>query len=218
MVTCATCAHAVAWITATGYVTGFVSCALRPAYEYRAPRLACAFDPSRYLPRQELNGAHCAPRVESAAPAAVFQPQTGTQLYTMKVSELSTSKYLKQGDISKPQVVTVTTVSKENVSVPGEPKKERGVIYFREFEKGMVLNTTNLRRLEQLYGGDTDLWVDQKVVLYVDQEVTYGGEQVGGLRLRKLPKPAPKRAAEPAGHFDDMPDDVPWENGLGEQA
>jgi hypothetical protein len=109
----------------------------------------------------------------------------------MKTSELSTSKYLKQTDIDKPQIVTITHVTKENVALPGQPKKDRGVIFFREHEKGMVLNTTNLRRLEQLYGGDTDLWVDSRVVLYVDTEVTYGGEQVGGLRVRKIPAPKP---------------------------
>jgi hypothetical protein len=123
----------------------------------------------------------------------------------MKVSELSTSKYLKQADVDKPQIVTITHVAKENVALPGQPKKDRGVVYFREHEKGVVLNTTNLRRLEQLFGGDTDLWVDAKVVLYVDTEVTYGGEQVGGLRLRKVP--AAKASSKPSV-YDDMPDDT----------
>lgn len=129
----------------------------------------------------------------------------------MKVSELSTSKYLKQADIDKPQIVTITHVAKENVALPNQPKKERGVIYFREHEKGVVLNTTNLRRLEQLFGGDTDNWVDQKVVLFVDEEVTYAGEQVGGLRLRKVPV---KPANSGSSRYDDMVDDIP----LSEQA
>jgi hypothetical protein len=136
----------------------------------------------------------------------------------MKTSELSTSKYLKQTDIDKPQIVTITHVTKENVALPNQPKKDRGVLYFREHEKGMVLNTTNLRRLETLFGGDTDLWVDSKVVLFVDEEVTYGGEQVGGLRLRKVP--AAKPAAVTAGgnsRFDDLQDDAPWMTEQSEQ-
>jgi hypothetical protein len=117
--------------------------------------------------------------------------------------ELSASKYLKQAGVDRPQVVTITHVAKENVALPGQPKKDRGVPYFREHEKGMVLNTTNLRRLEQLFDGDTDLWVDHKVVLFVDEEVTYAGEQVGGLRVRKVP--ATKPSTHPA--FADMVDD-----------
>jgi hypothetical protein len=42
-------------------------------------------------------------------------------------------------------------------------------------------------------------------VLFVDEEVTYAGEQVGGLRLRKVPAAKPANA----GAFADMVDDVP---------
>ena len=40
-------------------------------------------------------------------------------------------------------------------------------------------------------------------MLFVDEEVTYGGEQVGGLRVRKVPNSkAPASSA-----YDDMVDD-----------
>src|SRR5690242_19998521 len=68
---------------------------------------------------------------------------TGDQ---MKIGELTTSKFLKGSDFPKPALCTIGNVTKENVAKPNEPKKERGVMYFEEHEKGLVLNATNLKR------------------------------------------------------------------------
>jgi hypothetical protein len=72
----------------------------------------------------------------------------------------------------------------------------------------MVLNITTIRVLEAAYGGDTDQWVGNKVMVYVDPNVSFGGKVVGGLRLRTpkvktAPKPAP--AAVDADFDDEIP-------------
>jgi hypothetical protein len=134
----------------------------------------------------------------------------------MRTNELQTSKYLKKEDFPTPKLVTVRAVSKENVALPNQPKKERGVIYFQEYDKGMVLNSTNLRRAEKAFGADeTDEWIGKKIVVFTDEEVEFAGEIVGGLRLRKpVPPPPPIRQVDPGPggvkQFADMKDDIPF--------
>ena len=121
----------------------------------------------------------------------------------MKTSELTSSKYLKKEDFPKPALVTIRDVTKENVALPNQPKKERGVIHFEEYDKGMVLNSTNLKRTEKAMGSDdTDNWAGKKIVVYVDEEVEFGGEIVGGLRLR-----APKNQQKKRSFEEEMEDE-----------
>jgi hypothetical protein len=89
----------------------------------------------------------------------------------------------------------------QNVALPNEPNKERAVIHFSELEKGMVLNKTNLKRIAYATGSDeTDDWAGKQIVLYTDPDVEFGGEIVGGLRVRK-----PK-----SQKIQEIEDDVPF--------
>lgn len=111
----------------------------------------------------------------------------------MKVSDLMTSKFLKQSDVPEDKLVTVKELKKQNVARDDEDAEYKYTIFFEEFEKGMVLNSTNIKRLAKALGDDTDNWIGGKVVLYVDPDVEYAGQIVGGLRIRprKGTKPAP---------------------------
>ena len=129
----------------------------------------------------------------------------------MKIAELQQSKYLKKTDFEEPQIVTIKDIAVENVSVPGQPKKERAVVFFREKEKGMVFNSTNLKRAAQCLGSEeTDDWMGKRVVVFFDENVEFGGDLVGGLRVRGVPraKPQPTQPAAIKG----MDDDIPWED------
>ncbi|HZR03866.1 MAG TPA: hypothetical protein VFA81_11900 [Burkholderiales bacterium] len=133
----------------------------------------------------------------------------------MKIGELTPSKYLKKDDFPAPALLTIKEVKKENVALPNQPKKERGVVYFEERDKGMVFNTTNLKRTEKALGSDdTDKWIGKKIVVFYDENVEFGGEMVGGLRVRaQKATAAPAKDAEPVaggGRFDDMDDDLPF--------
>ncbi len=122
----------------------------------------------------------------------------------MKTSDMVQSKFLKKDDFQTPTILTIKSVSLEEVG-RGE---ERWVIFFNERAKGIVLNVTKIRQLENKYGQDTDDWIGKRVVLYTDPNVSYAGKIVGGIRVRapKLKAP-PEPEPEPIGDegFDDDP-------------
>ena len=103
----------------------------------------------------------------------------------MNINELKQSKYIKGTDVPKPALLTVKLVDVANVAREGEKADNKPVMHFREMDKPMVLNSTNLKRAAKAFGSDeTDDWVGKKIVLYFDPDVEFGGEIVGGLRLR----------------------------------
>jgi hypothetical protein len=129
-----------------------------------------------------------------------------------KVSEMIQSKFLRKEDFEEDQVCTIKGVELEAMQQSSDTK---WVLYFREHAKGMVLNTTTIRVLEQAFGDDSNDWIGQKVMVYVDPNVSFQGRVVGGLRLRgpsKKAKAAPpptvvQQAAATDEHFDD---DIPF--------
>ena len=130
--------------------------------------------------------------------------------HTMKLGQMTESKYLKQSDVPQPMLVTITGFSKVNVAQQDEAPENKWTLGFAEFDKPLVLNTTNIQLLGVATGtDDTDEMVGRKIVLYTDPNVSYGGKLVGGLRIRAVRQkvqaaPVPV-AADP---FDD--DDIPF--------
>jgi hypothetical protein len=123
------------------------------------------------------------------------------------------SKFLKKEDLDEDVIVTIDHVSQQNVAQDGQPEEKKWVLYFREYEKGMVLNATNIQLLENATGvSDTDDLGGKEIILYVDPNVSFGGKVVGGLRLRKHKAAAPIRRALPAAATR-SPRDVPDEDG-----
>ena len=131
-----------------------------------------------------------------------------------KIGEMIESKYLKQSDVNDDSVVTIQKVGKANVAPKGEEAEYKWLIRFNEFEKPMVLNSTNIKRLAKAcQSEDTDDWIGKQVVLYVDPDVEFAGNVVGGLRIRAHKQQPQTRQVQPAptgGKFDDMADDVPF--------
>jgi hypothetical protein len=119
-----------------------------------------------------------------------------------KVSEMIVSKFLRKEDLEDGDdlIVTVKKIALEDM--PGDGGEQRWACYFRELPKALVLNTTSIRVMEKAYGGDTDSWIGKKVALYVDPNVSFKGQVVGGLRLRPV-KPKPAAAAAAAEDFND---------------
>src|SRR3990167_521100 len=102
-----------------------------------------------------------------------------------KIGEMIDSKYLKQSDVDADTLVTVVKVGKANVAREGDEPEYKWLIRFSEFKKPMVLNSTNIKRLAKACASeDTDDWTGKQVVLYVDPDVEFGGNVVGGLRIR----------------------------------
>jgi len=113
-----------------------------------------------------------------------------------KLSEMLPSKYIKQTDITAPALVTIKSVELTDVS-PNNSGEMKWVCEFKELAKPMVLNSTNIKRIAKAHGDDSDMWTGKQMVIYVDEDVEFGGEIVGGLRLR-----APKAAKQPAPEDD----------------
>ena len=131
-----------------------------------------------------------------------------------KIGEMIDSKYLKQTDVEDEILVTVVKVGKANVARKGDEPEYKWLVRFKEFEKPMVLNSTNIKRLAKACDSeDTDEWTDKQVTLYVDPDVEFGGNIVGGLRIRAAKKATGIRQ-EPSkttgGRFDDMEDEIPF--------
>ena len=115
----------------------------------------------------------------------------------MDLSKMIESKYLKQSDIDSDTLVTIESLKKVNVARDDEDPEYRWTCKFHEFAKPMVLNVTNIKRLGKALGNDTDMWIDKQVVLYVDPDIEFGGNVVGGLRLRgQTRKATPKKAGD----------------------
>jgi hypothetical protein len=131
-----------------------------------------------------------------------------------KIGEMIESKYLKQSDVEEDTVVTVVKVGKANVAPKGEEPEFKWLIRFEEFAKPLVLNSTNIKRLAKACASeDTDDWTGKQVVLYVDPDVEFAGNVVGGLRIRTHKADVQPRKVMPkqtGGQFDDMADDVPF--------
>lgn len=102
----------------------------------------------------------------------------------MKASSMLESKYLKQSDVDGEVLVTVRGVKRVNVARDDEEPEYRWTVKFQEFEKPMVLNATNIKRMAKALGDDTDDWIGGNVLLYVDPDIEFGGNVVGGLRIK----------------------------------
>ena len=153
--------------------------------------------------------------------AAESAPNTTRNKIMPNIKDLSKSKYLKTSDVPEPVIVTIKDADIANVAKEGERKDERLVIAYREFEKPMVFNATNMKRAAKALGSDdTDDWIGKKLVLYTDEEVEYAGETVGGLRVRAVKRkqaepednPDPRYKDRPKGpaSIADMADDIPF--------
>ena len=133
-----------------------------------------------------------------------------------RVTDMIESKYLKQSDAPDPVIVTVAKIGRINIAKEGDQPEEKWAVRFREFNKPMLLNSTNIKLLEKACcSDDTDEWVGKEVILYTDDSVSFGGQVVGGLRIRKQQAAPARKVATQAPPDDgrplaDMDDDIPF--------
>lgn len=110
--------------------------------------------------------------------------------------------YLRKEDLDGPVSVTITNVWSEAVLNAGRKKL---VVSFREFEKPLILNKTNIKRLARIFGtGDTVTWRGP-VTLYVEAGVEYAGRVVGGIRIRPAERVAQKVSESRASTMETPP-------------
>src|SRR6185503_408821 len=129
------------------------------------------------------------------------------------------SKFLKKEDASEGILVTIRGVEKRDVGTEAEPEQKWCLML--EECKPLVLNSTNLALLEKSLGSDdTDDWTGKQIVLFNDENVSFGGKLTGGVRVdvnRAKRYHAKQNGGAPAtvpgkkpGKFDDFADDIPF--------
>ncbi len=121
------------------------------------------------------------------------------------INDFMNSNYIKREDLGPKDAALVTfqRIEKKNVAQQGQPPEYKGVAYFNEFEKGFVMNKTNLQLAADVFGSpNIDSWAGKKIVVYWDPSVAYAGKLTGGMRLRKPTGPA---FAPPPAQDDDIP-------------
>lgn len=126
----------------------------------------------------------------------------------MRTNDLFPSRFLKAEDFEDGELRTLTVKSVDLEELgQGKDKKEKPVIYFRDSDKGLVLNKTNCSIIAKLYGEETDDWFGKKITLYAIETESFG-DIVRAIRVRDTSKRVaagngkPKPAMLPA---DDTP-------------
>lgn len=135
----------------------------------------------------------------------------------MKAGQMIPSKFLKKDDCDQPKLVTIKSLRQSNVAQEDQPEELKWTMLFREFEKPLVMNSTNIQLTTIALGTDeTDNWVGRQVVIYNDPNVSFGGKITGGIRIRApkvrpggqppvTPAPAPVQQDNPPFEDDDIP-------------
>ena len=63
--------------------------------------------------------------------------------------------------------------------------KDTLTLKFSETPKCLRLNACNRRSVVRLHGNLTKSWIGKKVSLWADETVRFGGQEVGGIRIRE---------------------------------
>jgi hypothetical protein len=98
---------------------------------------------------------------------------------------MKSSKFLKREDVGVGALATIAGVEQANVAKDGAPEELKWCLILSEFDKPLVLNSTNIQLIEAITGSDdTDNWSGKQIVLYDDPTVSFGGKITGGIRVR----------------------------------
>ena len=101
----------------------------------------------------------------------------------MKRSEAFPSKYLSKDDVQPPIIAKIRSVTRQTVnSEHGE--EDKTVIEFHGAVKPMICNNVNWGVIEDMYGGESDDWINKSITLYCDPNVMFGAKRTGGIRVQ----------------------------------
>ena len=109
------------------------------------------------------------------------------QTYDDDVSGDLSGSFLKQSDFDTDPAITFTirTVEKKQFEAKnGRPAEAKWVVTF-DGDRSLGLNKTNLALLAKWFGKRASAWKGQRVTVYKDESISFGGRLVGGLRVRK---------------------------------
>jgi hypothetical protein len=134
----------------------------------------------------------------------------------MRKEQAMPSKYLGKVDFPQPTLVTISRVDLQDVKNEAGSFDTKAVMYVSnpsnvelDTARGIILNAGNWDSCESISGQvDSDDWNGTEIVVYIDPNVMFGRDKVGGLRIRAKATSAPAQVEEPPP--PSMPDDVPF--------
>lgn len=106
----------------------------------------------------------------------------------MDANALVPGEYIKAAEFGSiiPPTPTWAIRSVQIEKVPSMKKQgkdvDKGIVYFREIERGWVMNRTNVECLKAMFGNETDGWVGKRVSL-TKERVQVGPKQEDGIRV-----------------------------------
>ena len=112
-------------------------------------------------------------------------------------SEFDQSKYLKAADIGEvgsEKRAKMRVVTKE--TDVGERQETKACVWFTNLDKGLLLNKTNLRVLQGVFGNSMEAWAGKIVVVFSSME-PFRGKMVPAIRVRIPPPKDDYKAASP---------------------
>ncbi len=92
--------------------------------------------------------------------------------------------YLKTEHIKEEKEYEIKEVKIEKIG-RGDQQEKKIVVYFEGLDKGLAMNKVNANAIAKAADSkEIEEWKGTKLVLYVDPDVTYMGETVGGIRIK----------------------------------
>ncbi len=113
---------------------------------------------------------------------------TGSYRTAFDPNDKNRSKHLAADDFNsngQPVSLTITFGTYEEVISPGNRKKKMAVIHFKETEKGLALNATNARAIQDILGtNQIAQWEGSKISLFRTTINAFGRQNVPCVRVK----------------------------------
>jgi hypothetical protein len=129
----------------------------------------------------------------------------------MLASDFDKSRFLKAADLPGEKKFRIKSVTAETVGMEDE-KKRKPVLWFTNDERGLLLNTTNLRTLSGAFGDNMEAWVG-KIIIAFPTHTDFCGKLVPALRVR-IPPPKQTTAGNGQVAAAAKPAPAPVDDGL----
>ena len=120
-------------------------------------------------------------------------------------SDIKDSKFVRKEDVTESgNVCTIRAFERVNVAMEDQPPEYKWTMHVDGSDvqggplKPLVLNNTNWGICERAFGPDSQRWVGKRIKLFHDQNVSFGGKLVGGVRIKTPPRDAAPPAQQPA--------------------
>jgi len=101
--------------------------------------------------------------------------------------EMKVSQWLSSEDIQGQDVKVTVAACRRHKDVQFDQGRKEATVFSLEFkgkEKQLVLNSTNRKRMVELFGNNVKEWKDKEIVLFVNENVRFAGKKVCGIRIK----------------------------------